>query len=307
MVPTLRYFDYPIKIIQTFVNMRQLKITASITSREEASIGKYLQEISKIGMLSTEQETALATRSRQGDQRAKDRLVQANLRFVVSVAKQYQGHGLSLADLINEGNIGLMKAAEKFDETRGFKFISFAVWWIRQTIMQAIAEQARLVRIPMNKVASRKQVQNKAVALEQQLNRAPTAEELAEAMNMDEADVEDLLRLNSNHTSLDAPFSQDEDGSLLDTMTNDNAKDTDEQVEKHDSLWTELSRSMKTLTARQRETLCYYFGIGIDNPLTIDDISRKFELTPERVRQIKEKALTKLRATGNYNLLAAYV
>ncbi|RYY60251.1 MAG: RNA polymerase sigma factor RpoD/SigA [Chitinophagaceae bacterium] len=287
--------------------MRQLKITASITSREEASLGKYLQEIGKIDMLNVEQETALATRSRKGDILAKERLVKANLRFVVSVAKQYQGHGMSLADLINEGNIGLMKAADKFDETRGFKFISFAVWWIRQTIMQAIAEQARLVRIPMNKMASRKQVQQQQVLLEQKLNRTPTADELAEVMDMTETEVEDLLKLNGTHASLDAPFSQDEDGSLLDTMPNENAKRADEQVDKHESLWTELSRSMRTLTARQRETICYYFGIGIENPLSIDDISRKFELTPERVRQIKEKALTKLRTTGNYNLLAAYV
>lgn len=287
--------------------MRQLKITASITSREEASLAKYLLEIAKIDMISAETEVELATRIRQGDTRAKDQLVRANLRFVVSVAKQYQGHGLSLPDLINEGNIGLIRAAEKFDVTRGFKFISFAVWWIRQNIMQGIADQARMIRIPMNKMATRKQLFNKQVVLEQQLDRLPTADELAEAMNMSEAEVRDLLKLNANHTSLDAPLTEDDGGSLLDTMLNPNADSADEQIEKHESLWKELSRSMRTLTERQRDTICYFFGIGMEHALTIDDISRKFELTPERVRQIRDKALMKLRATGNYNLLAAYV
>ncbi|MET0638370.1 MAG: RNA polymerase sigma factor RpoD/SigA [Chitinophagaceae bacterium] len=287
--------------------MRQLKIIASITSRDEASLGRYLVEIGKIDMLTPEQETDLARRIRKGDMAARQKLVMSNLRFVVSVAKQYQGHGLSLPDLINEGNIGLMKAAEKFDETRGFKFISFAVWWIRQNIMQGIAEHSRLIRIPMNKMSSRKLVQNTQMLLEQKLNRLPSSDEIAEVMNISESDVEGLLKLNGHHTSLDAPFSSDEEGSLLDTMCNDNAIQADDNIVKNESLWQELSRSMKTLTTRQRETICYYFGIGIDNPLSIDDISRKFELTPERVRQIKEKALTKLRNTGNYNLLAAYV
>ncbi len=287
--------------------MRQLKISASITSREEASLGKYLLEISKIPMITVEEEAYLAGEIKKGDRKAKEKLVNANLRFVVSVAKQYQGHGLSLADLINEGNIGLLKAAEKFDVTRGFKFISFAVWWIRQNILQAIAEQARMIRIPMNKMASRKQLQNMQVRLEQQLNRPASAEELAEALEIDVDDVADLLKLNEGHTSLDAPFSQGEEGSLLDTMQDKNAHDADEQINHNESLWQELKRSLKTLNPRQQETLCYFFGIGIEHPLSIDDISRKFDLTPERVRQIKEKALSKLRATGNFALLQSYV
>ena len=286
--------------------MRQLKISKTITSREEASLAKYLQEIGKIELLTPQQEAEFATQIQQGNQRAKDQLVRANLRFVVSVAKQYQGNGLSLADLVNEGNIGLLKAAEKFDVTRGFKFISFAVWWIRQNILQAISEHSRMIRIPMNKMTARKQVQYKMQELEQKLNRQPSADELADALEMTADEVRDLLKLNDHHTSLDAPMSQEDDGSLLDTLENENANSSDDKVEYTESLNRELHRSMQVLNERQQLTLRYYFGIGVDNPLSIDDISRKFDLTPERVRQIKEKALIKLRGTRNVKQLAAF-
>lgn len=289
------------------MSMRQLKITNSITNRESPSLEKYLQEIGKVEMISAEEEVRLAGLIRKGDQRALDRLVKANLRFVVSVAKQYQGKGLSLPDLINEGNLGLIKAAERFDDTRGFKFISFAVWWIRQSILQAIAVHARMIRLPLNKVVLKNRIQKTHSSLEQELGRAPSTEEVAEYLGMEVAEVNSSVGLEDRHVSLDTPFSEDEDGTLLDTLENDNAEKTDGQLNYTESLKVEISRSLRLLTERQKETICYFFGIGVDRPMSLEDIGEKFSLTPERVRQIKDKALTKLRSDKTFNLLRGYL
>lgn len=287
--------------------MRQLKISASITDRESLSLGKYLQEIRKMDLVTVEQEEGLSGRIRSGDRHALEQLVKANLRFVVSVAKQYQGNGLSLSDLINEGNIGLMKAAERFDESRGFKFISFAVWHIRQSILQAIRENGRMIRLPQNKSVLKHRVRNTQIMLEQQLGRAASEEELAEALAMKEDDVKEVLGLGQHHVSLDAPIGDEEDGSLLDTLKDQNAAETDKKIDHKESLRKELLRSMQTLNQRQQQTLCLLFGIGIDYPMSLEDIARKFDLTPERVRQIKEKALLKIRANKNLSLLQYYL
>jgi RNA polymerase primary sigma factor len=289
------------------MSMRQLRITTSITNRESPSLEKYLNEISKVELISPEEEVRLAGLIRKGDKKALDRLTKANLRFVVSVAKQYQGQGLSLPDLINEGNLGLIKAAQRFDDTRGFKFISFAVWWIRQNILQALAEHARMIRLPMNKVALNNRIQRANSQLEQQLERSPSAEELAEAMNMDIDDVNESLGNVSRHVSLDSPIMDDEDGSLLDTLQNFNAANTDEDMAYSQSLKMEIERALKVLNEKQRQTLCYLFGIGVDYPMSMEDVARKFELTLERVRQIKETALQKLRATRNFDALRTYL
>lgn len=289
------------------LSMRQLKISKSITNRESASLEKYLQEIGKVELIPADEEVRLAQLIKKGDKAAIDRLVKANLRFVVSVAKQYQGQGLSLSDLINEGNIGLIKSVYRFDVTRGFKFISYAVWWIRQSIIKAIAEQARMVRLPLNKVVINGQIQKASSLLEQQLNRSPSAEELAEELNMDVDEVTSSLSVSDRHVSLDTPFSEDEDGTLLDRLENTNAEKTDGEMNHGESLKLEISRSMQTLNERQKETLCYFYGIGIDHPLSLEDIGQRFDLTPERVRQIKDKAITKLRATRNFNLLRSYL
>ncbi|MEJ0105891.1 MAG: sigma-70 family RNA polymerase sigma factor [Bacteroidota bacterium] len=283
------------------MGMRELKISASITSRESISISKYLQEISKLPLISPEEEVYLTQLIREGDKTALKKLVNANLRFVVSVAKQYNGYGLSLPDLINEGNIGLIHAAEKFDPTRGFKFISFAVWWIRQSIAYAINEHARMIRVPVNKLMQKKSIERKQIELEQQLERTPSAEETAEAMNMETEDVQTALGWNGFHTSLDAPFSSDEENCLLDTIENDNASETDEKINYSESLQKELGRSLLTLDKRQREMICYLFGIGVDYPLSMDDVGRKYNLTTERVRQIRDKAITKLQTGRNAN------
>lgn len=287
--------------------MRQLKISKSITNRESPSLEKYLQEIGKVELISPDEEVQLCALIKKGDKKALDRLVKGNLRFVVSVSKQYQGQGLSLPDLINEGNLGLIKAVEKFDATRGFKFISFAVWWIRQNILQAIAMNARMVRLPLNKVSLQNRIRKTHSMLEQKLDRAPSPEEVAEAMNVDLEEITGSLSTSNHHVSLDVPLSEDGDGTLLDTIENPNAESTDGELHHSESLKTELNRSFQTLTERQKETLCYFFGIGVDHPMSLDDIAQKFELTPERVRQIKDKAITKLRANKNFDMLRSYL
>ena len=287
--------------------MRQLKITKSITNRESQSLEKYLQEIGKVELISPEEEVRLAALIRQGDQRALDRLTKANLRFVVSVAKQYQNQGLSLPDLINEGNLGLIKAAQRFDETRGFKFISYAVWWIRQSILQALAEQSRIVRLPLNKVGLTNRIQKAFSTLEQQFEREPSAEELAEMLEMDLEEVSATLGISSRHVSMDTPLSDGEDSTLLDVLINPNAEKTDEELDHRESLRTEIDRSLKALTERQKEVICYFFGIGVDHPMSLEDIGEKFNLTRERIRQIKDKAITKLRTTNRTKLLRTYL
>ena len=290
------------------MSMRQLKITKSITNRESQSLEKYLQEIGKVELITPEEEVKLAIRIKQGDQKALDKLTKANLRFVVSVAKQYQNQGLSLPDLINEGNVGLIKAAQRFDETRGFKFISYAVWWIRQSILQSLAEQSRIVRLPLNKVGLTNRVQKAFSLLEQQFEREPSAEEIADLLNMDLEEVSATLNISSSrHVSMDNPMSEGEDGTLLDVMENPNAEKADGQLIHNESLKTEIDRSLKTLTERQKEVICFFFGIGVDHPMSLEDIGERFHLTRERVRQIKDKAITKLRANNKSNLLRSYL
>jgi RNA polymerase primary sigma factor len=287
--------------------MRQLKITKSITNRESQSLEKYLQEIGKVELITPEEEVKLATRIKQGDQQALDRLTKANLRFVVSVAKQYQNQGLSLPDLINEGNVGLIKAAQRFDETRGFKFISYAVWWIRQSILQSLAEQARIVRLPLNKVGLTNRIQKAFSLLEQQYEREPSAEELAEVLEMDIEEVTATLGINARHVSMDSPLSEGEENTLIDVMENPNAEKTDGELVHTESLKTEIDRSLKTLTERQKEVICFFFGIGVDHPMSLEDIGERFSLTRERVRQIKDKAITKLKASNRCKLLRTYL
>jgi RNA polymerase primary sigma factor len=289
------------------MSMRQLKITKSITNRESQSLEKYLQEIGKVELITPEEEVRLARMIKQGCQISLDRLTKANLRFVVSVAKQYQNQGLSLPDLINEGNLGLIKAAQRFDETKGFKFISYAVWWIRQSILQSLAEQARIVRLPLNKVGLTSRIQKAYSLLEQEFEREPSAEELADLLNMDLEEVTSTLGINIRHVSMDTPFSEGEDGTLLDILENTNADKTDNEVDHKQSLNIEIDRSLKTLTERQKEVVCYFFGIGVDHALSLEDIGEKFCLTRERVRQIKDKAITKLKMSQKNNLLRSYL
>ncbi len=289
------------------MSMRQLKITKSITNRESQSLEKYLQEIGKVELITPEEEVRLARAIKQGCQKSLDRLTKANLRFVVSVAKQYQNQGLSLPDLINEGNLGLIKAAQRFDETKGFKFISYAVWWIRQSILQALAEQARIVRLPLNKVGLTSRIQKAFSQLEQEFEREPSAEELAELLNMELEEVTSSLGINARHVSMDTPLSEGEEGTLLDVMENPNAVRTDSEVEYNQSLTIEINRSLRTLTERQKEVVCYFFGIGVDHPLSLEDIGDKFNLTRERVRQIKDKAISKLQTCQKTNLLRSYL
>lgn len=289
------------------MSMRQLKITKSITNRESQSLEKYLQEIGKVELITPEEEVKLASRIRQGDQRALDRLTKANLRFVVSVAKQYQNQGLSLPDLINEGNLGLIKAAQRFDETRGFKFISYAVWWIRQSILQSLAEQSRIVRLPLNKVGLTNRIQKAFSQLEQQYEREPSAEELADVLQMDLEEVSATLNISSRHVSMDTPLSEGEENTLLDVLENPNADKTDAQLDHDESLKTEIDRSLKALTERQKEVICFFFGIGVDHPMSLEDIGEKFNLTRERVRQIKDKAITKLKTSTRCRTLRTYL
>jgi len=287
--------------------MRQLKITKSITNRESQSLEKYLQEIGKVDLITPEEEVKLARLIKQGDQKALDRLTKANLRFVVSVAKQYQNQGLSLPDLINEGNLGLIKAAQRFDETRGFKFISYAVWWIRQSILQALAEQSRIVRLPLNKVGLTNRIQKAYSQLEQEFEREPSAEELATMLEIDIEEVSATLGISARHVSVDTPLAEGEDNTLLDVLENPNAVKTDNELDHTESLRVEIERSLKTLTERQKEVICYFFGIGVDHPMSLEDIGEKFSLTRERVRQIKDKAITKLRTVNRCKLLRTYL
>ncbi|HEV2483273.1 MAG TPA: RNA polymerase sigma factor RpoD/SigA [Puia sp.] len=287
--------------------MRQLKITKSITNRESQSLEKYLQEIGKVELISPEEEVKLAIRIKQGDQRALDKLTKANLRFVVSVAKQYQNQGLSLPDLINEGNLGLIKAAQRFDETRGFKFISYAVWWIRQSILQALAEQSRIVRLPLNKVGLTNRIQKAYSQLEQEFEREPSAEELAEILELDIEEVSSTLGIAARHVSMDTPLSEGEDNTLIDVLENPNAERAETNIEHKESLKQEIDRSLKTLTERQKEVICFFFGIGVDHPMSLEDIGEKFNLTRERVRQIKDKAITKLRSNSRSKMLRSYL
>ena len=289
------------------MSMRQLKITKSITNRESQSLEKYLQEIGKVDLISPEDEVKLAMRIREGDQLALDRLVKANLRFVVSVAKQYQNQGLTLPDLINEGNLGLIKAALRFDETRGFKFISYAVWWIRQSILQSLAEQSRIVRLPLNKVGLTNRISKAYQQLEQEYEREPTPEELANLLEIGIDEITATMSVGFRHISMDTPLSDGEDGTLLDLMENPNAEKTDEKLVHHESLRMEIERSLRTLTERQKEVVCYFFGIGVDHPLSLEDIGQRFHLTRERVRQIKDKAITKLRSTNRSKHLRFYL
>ncbi|MCB0527377.1 MAG: RNA polymerase sigma factor RpoD/SigA [Lewinellaceae bacterium] len=287
--------------------MRQLKITKSITNRESQSLEKYLQEIGKVDLLTPEEEVDLAKRIKQGDQIALEKLTKANLRFVVSVAKQYQNQGLSLSDLINEGNLGLIKAAQRFDETRGFKFISYAVWWIRQSILQALAEQSRIVRLPLNKVGSLNKINKAFSELEQTFEREPSPEELAELLEITTDEVETTLGVAARHVSMDAPFVEGEDNSLLDVLENNSMPGTDTHLDYADSLRREIERSLGTLTDRQCDVIKLYFGIGVEHPMSLEDIGDKFGLTRERVRQIKDKAINKLRATSRSKLLKSYL
>jgi RNA polymerase primary sigma factor len=289
------------------MSMRQLKITKSITNRESQSLEKYLQEIGKVDLITPEEEVSLAIRIKQGDQRALEKLTKANLRFVVSVAKQYQNQGLSLSDLINEGNLGLIKAAQRFDETRGFKFISYAVWWIRQSILQALAEQSRIVRLPLNKVGLSNKISKAYSQLEQEYEREPSPDELATILEINTEEVEATLGVAARHVSMDAPFIDGEDNSLLDVLENPNAVSADEELDHHDSLRTEIERSLSTLTDRQKDVIMLYFGIAVEHPMSLEDIGEKFGLTRERVRQIKDKAITKLRTTSRSKLLRNYL
>lgn len=287
--------------------MRQLKITKSITNRESQSLEKYLQEIGKVDLLTPEEEVDLAKRIKEGDQEALEKLTKANLRFVVSVAKQYQNQGLSLSDLINEGNLGLIKAAQRFDETRGFKFISYAVWWIRQSILQALAEQSRIVRLPLNKVGSLNKINRAFSELEQEYEREPSSEELAELLEIPTEEVETTLGVAARHVSMDAPFVDGEDNSLLDVLENSSTPKTDKKLEYGESLRKEIERSLSTLTERQMDVIKLYFGIGVEHPMSLEDIGDKFGLTRERVRQIKDKAINKLRSASRSKLLKHYL
>jgi RNA polymerase primary sigma factor len=289
------------------MSMRQLKITKSITNRESQSLEKYLQEIGKVELITPEEEVKLAIRIKQGDQKALDKLTKANLRFVVSVAKQYQNQGLTLPDLINEGNLGLIKAAQRFDETRGFKFISYAVWWIRQSILQALAEQSRIVRLPLNKVGLTNRIQKAYSQLEQQFEREPSPEELAEVLELDIEEVRSTIGIGGRHVSVDTPLSEGEDNTLIDVMENTNADRAETNVEHNESLKIDIDRSLQTLTERQKEVICFFFGIGVDHPMSLEDIGDRFSLTRERVRQIKVKAITKLRSNSGAKSLRNYL
>ena len=286
--------------------MRQLKITKSITNRESQSLDKYLQEIGREELITAEQEVELAQRIKQGDQVALEKLTKANLRFVVSVAKQYQNQGLTLPDLINEGNLGLIKAAQRFDETRGFKFISYAVWWIRQSILQALAEQSRIVRLPLNQVGSLNKINKAFSKLEQEFERPPSSDELATALDLPEEKVKDTMKVSGRHVSVDAPFAEGEDNSLLDVMVNNDSPKADIELMR-ESLQREIERSLSTLTEREKDVVMLFFGIGMQHGLTLEEIGAKFDLTRERVRQIKEKAIRRLRHNSRSKLLKAYL
>jgi RNA polymerase primary sigma factor len=283
-----------------------VRITKQYTNRESQSLDKYLQEIGKVDLLTPDQEIELAISIKKGDQRALETLTKANLRFVVSVAKQYQNQGLSLGDLINEGNLGLIKAAKRFDETRGFKFISYAVWWIRQSILQALAEQSRIVRLPLNRVGALNKIGKAYSNLEQEFEREPSASELATELDMDVSEVADTLKISGRHVSMDAPFAQGEDNRLLDVIQNDQQPAPDQSL-MTESLKTEIDRALSTLTDREAEVIKLYFGLNKEHSLTLEEIGERFNLTRERVRQIKEKAIRRLRHASRSKNLRAYL
>lgn len=286
--------------------MRQLKITKQVTNRETASLDKYLAEIARVDLISADEEVELAKRIKNGDPIALHKLVKANLRFVVSVAKQYQNQGLSLPDLINEGNLGLMKAAQRFDETRGFKFISYAVWWIRQSILQALAEQSRIVRLPLNKIGLINKVNKAYAKLEQELEREPNIDELAERLEMTPSDVKESLKNSTRHISMDAPLSQDDDNTMYDIMRPSD-EDTPEDGLMYESLQSEVKRAISILPPREADVIKLYFGLEDGSPLTLEEIGERFDLTRERVRQIKEKAIRKLKAAPGSKILKTYM
>lgn len=288
--------------------MRQLKITKQVTNRENASLDKYLQEIGRVDLITSEEEVELAKRIKQGDQAALEKLTKANLRFVVSVSKQYQNQGLSLPDLINEGNLGLIKAAQRFDETRGFKFISYAVWWIRQSILQALAEQSRIVRLPLNKIGAINKINRAFSKLEQEFEREPTADEISSILEITAQDVRDSMRTNSRHISMDAPLSSGEDtsGNMYDLIENDDAP-SPEMGLLNESLRREIERSLRTLTTREADVVRYFFGLNGQHALTLEEIGERFDLTRERVRQIKEKAIRRLKHNSRSKILKTYL
>ena len=286
--------------------MRQLKITKQVTNRETASLDKYLQEIGKVDLITAEEEVELAQKVKQGDQLALERLTKANLRFVVSVAKQYQNQGLTLPDLINEGNLGLIKAAQRFDETRGFKFISYAVWWIRHSILQALSEQSRIVRLPLNKIGSINKINKTYAFLEQSHERPPSAEEIAKELDMTINDVKESMKNSGRHVSMDAPLVEGEDSNLYDVLRSGESPNPDKELI-HESLRTEIVRALETLTPREADVIKLYFGLGENHPMTLEEIGETFDLTRERVRQIKEKAIRRLKHTSRSKILKTYL
>ncbi|MGY5846638.1 sigma-70 family RNA polymerase sigma factor [Salegentibacter sp. HM20] len=286
--------------------MRQLKITKQVTNRETASLDKYLQEIGKVDLITADEEVELAQRIKAGDTRALEKLTKANLRFVVSVAKQYQNQGLTLPDLINEGNLGLIKAAKRFDETRGFKFISYAVWWIRQSILQALAEQSRIVRLPLNKIGSINKINKTFAFLEQSHERPPSAEEIAKELDMTINDVKESMKNSGRHVSMDAPLVEGEDSNLYDVLRSGESPNPDKEL-LHESLRTEIERALETLTPREADVIRLYFGLGDQHPMTLEEIGETFDLTRERVRQIKEKAIRRLKHTSRSKILKTYL
>ena len=286
--------------------MRQLKITKQVTNRETASLDKYLQEIGKVDLITAEEEVELAQRIKAGDQIALEKLTKANLRFVVSVAKQYQNQGLTLPDLINEGNLGLIKAAQRFDETRGFKFISYAVWWIRQSILQALAEQSRIVRLPLNKIGSINKINKMYAFLEQENERPPSAEEIAKKLDMTVNDVKESMKNSGRHVSMDAPLIEGEDSNLYDVLNSGESPNPDRKL-LHESLRIEINRALETLTPREADVVKLYFGLGEHQPMTLEEIGETFDLTRERVRQIKEKAIRRLKHTSRSKILMTYL
>ena len=286
--------------------MRQLKITKQVTNRETASLDKYLQEIGRVDLITAEEEVTLAKRIKEGDEEALERLVKANLRFVVSVSKQYQNQGLTLPDLINEGNLGLIKAAQRFDETRGFKFISYAVWWIRQSILQALAEQSRIVRLPLNKIGSINKINKAYASIEQEEERAPSASEIASFLDMSEADVKESQRNSGRHVSMDAPLVEGEDSNLYDVLRSGESPNPDRSL-LNASLSIEIERALETLTPREADVIRLYFGLESKQALTLEEIGERFDLTRERVRQIKEKAIRRLKHASRSKILKTYL
>ncbi len=286
--------------------MRQLKITKQVTNRETASLDKYLQEIGKVDLITADEEVELAQKIKAGDRMALEKLTKANLRFVVSVAKQYQNQGLSLPDLINEGNLGLIKAAQRFDETRGFKFISYAVWWIRQSILQALAEQSRIVRLPLNKIGSINKINKAYASLEQEHERAPSAEEISELLDMSESDVKESMKNSGRHVSMDAPLVEGEDSNLYDVLNTGESPSPDGTL-MTESLRIEIERALQTLTPREADLIRLYFGLNGAHPMTLEEIGETFDLTRERVRQIKEKAIRRLKHTSRSKILKSYI